>query len=307
MADGVNRLLNIDALKGFKHFRSFFRQTEPDASYYIFSGRSIACFDSGSEHFQLETVTERSLKQMVPVLEKLGKNNSSRQWFFLWEPPWVLTFYERVIVLNREEIRAFALGRFLEGPKNSLEDEIETWDLEGPPVDESPHWVGAAYLEKNLHSTLGLLTAILDPKAQEFHARCEKTFRRKIEHVPLIYPLLSNVERPPQEAMLFYSFEQCYHLQWEDERLVELSHVPKLEKTARENLIQDLFAEPMAVARLSHPKVEPESGDHCQPSDTESRSMADLVSGFHGTVNDPQKGFAWIPPSRKGSPGSGWC
>jgi Tfp pilus assembly protein PilN len=183
-----------------------------------------------------------------------------------------------------------------------LEDEIETWDLEGSPVDESPHWVGAAYLEKNLHSTLGLLTAILDPKAQEFHARCEKTFRRKIEHVPLIYPLLSKVERPPQEAMLFYSFEQCYHLQWEDERLVELSHVPKLEKTARENLIQDLFAEPMAVARLSHPKVEPETGDHSQRSDTESRSMADLVSGFHGSVNDPQKGFAWIPPSRKGSP-----
>ena len=30
--------------------------------------------------------------------------------------------------------------------------------------------------------------------------------------------------------------------------------------------------------------------------------MADLVSGFQGTVNDPQKGFAWIPPSRKGSP-----
>ena len=29
--------------------------------------------------------------------------------------------------------------------------------------------------------------------------------------------------------------------------------------------------------------------------------MADLVSGFQGTVNDPQKGFAWIPPSRKGS------
>ena len=243
MADGVNRLLNIDALKGFKRFRSFFRQTEPDASYLIFSGKSIGCFDSGSEHFQLETVSERSLEQMVPVLEKLGKNNSSRQWFFLWEPPWVLTFYERVIVLNREEIRAFALGRFLEGPKNSLEDEIETWNLEGPPVDESPHWVGAAYLEKNLHSTLGLLTAILDPKAQEFHARCEKTFRRKIEHVPLIYPLLSKVERPLQEAMLFYSFEQCYHLQWEDERLVELSHVPKLEKTAREILIQDLFAD----------------------------------------------------------------
>ena len=150
MADGVNRLLNIDALKGFKHFRSFFRQTEPDASYFIFSGKSIGCLDSGSEHFQLETVSERSLEQMVPVLEKLGKNNTSRQWFFLWEPPWVLTFYERVIVLNREEIRAFALGRFLEGPKNSLEDEIETWDLEGPPADESPHWVGAAYLEKNL-------------------------------------------------------------------------------------------------------------------------------------------------------------
>ena len=148
MADGVNRLLNIDALKGFKHFRYFFRQTEPDALYFIFSGRSIACFDSGSEHFQLETVSERSLEQMVPVLEKLGKNNSSRQWFFLWEPPWVLTFYERVIVLNREEIRAFALGRFLEGPKNSLEDEIETWDLEGSPIDESSHWVGAAYLEK---------------------------------------------------------------------------------------------------------------------------------------------------------------
>ena len=99
MADGVNRLLNIDALKGFKHFRSFFRQTEPDALYFIFSGRSIVCLDSGSEHFQLETVSERSLEQMVPVLEKLGKNNSSRQWFFLWEPPWVLTFYERVIVL----------------------------------------------------------------------------------------------------------------------------------------------------------------------------------------------------------------
>ena len=31
MADGVNRLLNIDALKGLKHFRSFFRQTEPGA------------------------------------------------------------------------------------------------------------------------------------------------------------------------------------------------------------------------------------------------------------------------------------
>ena len=184
IADGVNRLLNIDALKGFKHFRSFFRQTEPDALYFIFSGRSIACFDSGSEHFQLETVSERSLEQMVPVLEKLGKNNSSRQWFFLWEPPWVLTFYERVIVLNREEIRAFALGRFLEGPKNSLEDEIETWDLEGPPVDESPHWVGAAYLEKNLHSTLGLLTAILDPKAQEFHARYEKFSGEKSNMFP---------------------------------------------------------------------------------------------------------------------------
>ena len=91
-------------------------------------------------------------------------------------------------------------------------------------------------------------------------------------------------------------------MQWVDERLVELSHVPKLEKTARENLIQDLFAEPMSVARLSHPRVEPESEDHCQPLDTESRSMADLVSGFHGKVNDPQKGFAWIPPSRKGSP-----
>ena len=182
-----------------------------------------------------------------------------------------------------------------------MEDEIETWDLEGPLVDESPHWVGAAYLEKNLHATLGLLTVILDPKAQEFHARCEKTFRRKIEHVPLIYPLLSKVERPLQEAMLFYSFEQCYHLQWEDERLVELSHVPKLEKTARENLIQDLFAEPMSVARLSHPRAEPETGDHSQRSDTESFSMSDLVSGFYGTVNDPQKGFAWIPPSRKGS------
>ena len=80
------------------------------------------------------------------------------------------------------------------------------------------------------------------------------------------------------------------------------SPTPKLEKTARENLIQDLFAEPMAVARLSHPRAEPETGDHSQPSDTESRSMAVLVSGFHGTVNDPQKGFAWIPPSRKGFP-----
>ena len=75
MADGVNRLLNIDALKVFKHFRSFFRQTEPNTLYFIFSGRSIACFDSSSEHFQLETVSERSLEQMVPVLEKLGKNN----------------------------------------------------------------------------------------------------------------------------------------------------------------------------------------------------------------------------------------
>ena len=125
---------------------------------------------------------------------------------------------------------------------------------------------------------------------------------KKIEHVPLIYPLLSKVDQPLQEAMPFYSFEHCYHLQWEDERLVELSHVSKLEKTARENLIQDLFAEPISVARLSHPRVEPESGDHCQPSDTESLSMADLVSGFQGTVNDPQKGFAWISPSRKGSP-----
>ena len=70
----------------------------------------------------------------------------------------------------------------------------------------------------------------------------------------------------------------------------------------RENLIQDLFAEPMAVARLSHPRAESENGDHSQRSDTESRSMADLVSGFQGTVNDPQKGFAWIPPSRKGFP-----
>ena len=58
----------------------------------------------------------------------------------------------------------------------------------------------------------------------------------------------------------------------------------------------------MAVARLSHPRVESETGDHSKPSDTESRSMADLVSGFQGSVNDPQKGFAWIPPSRKGSP-----
>ena len=72
MADGVNRLLNIDALKGFKHFRSFFRQNEPDASYFIFSGKKIGCFDSGSEHFQLETVSERSLEQMVPVLKKAG-------------------------------------------------------------------------------------------------------------------------------------------------------------------------------------------------------------------------------------------
>ena len=238
---------------------------------------------------------------MVPVLEKLGKNNTFLQWFFFWEPPWVLTFYERVIELNREEIRDFALARFLEEPKNSLEDEIETWDLEGPPVDESPHCVGAAYLEKNLHSILGLLTAILDPKALEFHARCEKNFWRKIEHVSLIHPLLSKVERPLQEAMLFYSFEQCYQLQWEEERMVELSHVPKLEKTARENLIQDLFAEPMAVARLSHPMAEPETGDHSKPSNIESRSVADFFSGFHGTVNDPQKGFAWISPSRKGS------
>ena len=148
MADGVNRLLNIDALKGFKHFRSLFRQTEPGASYFIFSGKSIGCFDFGSEHFQLETVSEQSLEQIVPVLEKLGKNNSCRQCFFLWEPPWMLTFYERVIVLNREEIWAFALARFLEGSKNSLEDEIETWDLEGPSIDESPHWVCAACLEK---------------------------------------------------------------------------------------------------------------------------------------------------------------
>ncbi len=129
-----------------------------------------------------------------------------------------------------------------------------------------------------------------------------KNFLEKIEHFPLSYPMLSKVQRPLQEAMLFYSFEQCYHLQWEDERLVELSHVPKLGKTARENLIQDLFPEPMAVARLSHPTAESEIGDHSQPSDTESRSTADLVSGFQGTVNDPQKGFAWIPPSRKGSP-----
>ena len=62
----------------------------------------------------------------------------------------MLTFYERVIVLYREEIRAFALGRFQEGPKNSLEDEIAAWDREGPPVDESPPWVGAAYLEKKI-------------------------------------------------------------------------------------------------------------------------------------------------------------
>ena len=101
--------------------------------------------------------------------------------------------------------------------------------------------MGAAYLEKNLHSTLGLLAVILDPKAQEFHARCEKTFWEKIEHVPLIYPLLSKVERPPQEAMLFYSFDQCDHLQREDERLVELSHLTKLGKKAREKLIKDLF------------------------------------------------------------------
>ncbi len=51
MADGVNRLLNIDALKGFKHFRSFFRQAERGASYFIIFERSIGCFDSGSEHF----------------------------------------------------------------------------------------------------------------------------------------------------------------------------------------------------------------------------------------------------------------
>ena len=73
MADGVNRLLNIDALKGYKHFRYFFRQTEPDALYFIFSGKSIACFDSGSEHFQLETVSERSLDQMVPVFKSWEK------------------------------------------------------------------------------------------------------------------------------------------------------------------------------------------------------------------------------------------
>ena len=102
--------------------------------------------------------------------------------------------------------------------------------------------------------------------------------------------------------MLFYSFEQCYHQQWEDGRLVELSRVPKLEKTARENLIQDLFPEPMAVAKLSHPTAESETGDQSQPSDSESLSMADLVSGFPGTVNDPQKGFAWIHPSRKEFP-----
>ena len=58
----------------------------------------------------------------------------------------------------------------------------------------------------------------------------------------------------------------------------------------------------MAVARLSHPTAESEIGDHIQPLDTESRSTADLVSGFQGTVNDPQKGFAWISPSRKGFP-----
>ena len=92
--------------------------------------------------------------------------------------------------------------------------------------------------------------------------------------------------------MLFYSFEQCYHLQWEDERLVELSHVPKLGKTARENLIQDLFTAPMAVAKLSHPRAESEKRDQSKRSNTESLSMADFVSGFQGTVNDPQKGFA---------------
>ena len=81
-------------------------------------------------------------------------------------------------------------------------------------TDDVVKIVENGYLEENSQSTLGLLTTILDPKAQEFHARCEKTFRRKIEHVPLIYPLLSKVERPPQEAMLFYSFEQCYHMQW---------------------------------------------------------------------------------------------
>ena len=57
----------------------------------------------------------------------------------------------------------------------------------------------------------------------------------------------------------------------------------------------------MAVVRLSHPRAESETVDHSKLSDTESFSMDDLVSGFHGTVNDPQKGFAWIPPSRKGS------
>ena len=172
--------------------------------HIFFSGRSIGCFDSGSEHFQLETVSDRSLEQMVPVLEKLGKNNSSRQWFFLWEPPWVLTFYERVIVLNREEIRVFALGRFLEGPKNSLEDEIETWDLEGPPVDESPHWVGAAYLEKNLHSTLGLLTVILDPKAQEFHALCGKNFpeNNRTCSPDLLFAFESGTTAPGSNAFL---------------------------------------------------------------------------------------------------------
>ena len=96
----------------------------------------------------MEPLPEVSVEKAVSVLKRLKGSCSARNWVFLWEPPWIFSFFDRAILLNREEIRAYALGRFLDGPKNPLDAEIESGEWDVSPAEESEHWVGAAYLEK---------------------------------------------------------------------------------------------------------------------------------------------------------------
>ena len=293
LAFGVNRLLSIKVLKGFRSFPSLFSQSDQAALFFFFSGKSIGCLETDSGRFQMEPLPEVSVEKAVSVLKRLKGSCSARNWVFLWEPPWIFSFFDRAILLNREEIRAYALGRFLDGPKNPLDAEIESGEWDVSPAEESKHWVGAAYLEKNLRGPLGLLTSILDPKAKELRNQCEKQFSRNIEHAPLIYPVLSLLGTPDQDSLLFYGLEQSYHLQWEEKRLIEISHLPRLEEKASEHLIQDLFPKPMNMVRLGFPNDQSEIHDVELP-------LEKMVSAWNGMARDPQKGFAWIPPSRKG-------
>ena len=89
------------------------------------------------------------------------------------------------------------------GQKNPLDAEIESGEWDVSPAEESEHWVGAAYLEKNLRGPFGLLTSILNPKAEKLRNQSEKQFSRNIEHAPLIYPVLSLLGTPDQDSLLF--------------------------------------------------------------------------------------------------------